>query len=189
MQSATNQLRDRVKGLLLPAGVVAALLFAATFFWNHHGVNAAGNYAAPLDNNSVSALTSLDSAMEAVASHVTPAVVNVAVTSRSSEHEASDDQLQQLPPEFRRFFGQQMPHAPQGQQLEHGIGSGVIISPDGYIVTNNHVVDGATQIRVTLHDRRILTAKLVGADKLTDLAVIKVNAPTSPVLAGAIPPN
>ena len=58
MQSATNQLRDRVKGLLLPAGVVAALLFAATFFWNHHGVNAAGNYAAPLDNNSVSALTS-----------------------------------------------------------------------------------------------------------------------------------
>ncbi len=180
MQSATNQLRDRVKGLLLPAGVVAALFFAATFFWNHHGVNAAGNYAAPLDNNSVSALTSLDSAMEAVASHVTPAVVNVAVTSRSSEHEASDDQLQQLPPEFRRFFGQQMPHAPQGQQIEHGIGSGVIISPDGYIVTNNHVVDGATQIRVTLHDRRILTAKLVGADKLTDLAVIKVNATDLP---------
>src|SRR5277367_3543454 len=180
MALATNQLRVRAKRLLLPAGVVAALLIAITFIWNHHGVQAAGNYAAPLDGSSVSALTSLDTAMEAVASHVTPAVVNVAVTSRSSEHDTSEDQQQQLPPEFRRFFGQQLPQAQQGPQIEHGIGSGVIISPDGYIVTNNHVVDGATQIRVTLHDRRILTAKLVGADKLTDLAVIKVNASDLP---------
>ena len=54
---------------------------------------------------------------------------------------------------------------PQQQpQIERGIGSGVIISPDGYIVTNNHVVDGATEIKVTLSDRRIMTAKLVGTD-------------------------
>ncbi len=178
MPSATNQLRDRVKRFLLPAGSVAALLFATTFLWNHHGVHAAGSYAAPLDNGSVSALTSLDTAMEAVASHVTPAVVNVAVTSRASEEaEDGQDQQQQIPPQFRKFFG---PQAPQGQQLEHGIGSGVIISPDGYIVTNNHVVNGATQIKVTLNDRRVLTAKLVGADKLTDIAVIKVNAGNLP---------
>ena len=49
-----------------------------------------------------------------------------------------------------------MPQMPQRPQIEHGVGSGVIISPDGYIVTNNHVVDGATQIRVTLNDRRVL---------------------------------
>ncbi len=60
------------------------------------------------------------------------------------------------------------------------MGSGVIISPDGYIITNDHVVDGATQIRVTLHDRRILNAKVVGVDKLTDLAVLKVNATDLP---------
>jgi serine protease Do len=56
------------------------------------------------------------------------------------------------------------------------LGSGAIISPDGYIVTNNHVIDGATDISVTMSDRRILPAKLIGADPLTDLAVIKVNA-------------
>ncbi len=90
--------------------------------------------------------------------------------------------MQQLPPEFRRFFGGQLPQGQQGPQIEHGIGSGVIISPDGYIVTNNHVVNGATQIRVTLRDRRVLSAKLIGADKLTDLAVIKVNATDLPSL-------
>jgi serine protease Do len=60
-------------------------------------------------------------------------------------------------------------------RIEHGLGSGVIISPDGYIVTNNHVVDGAMDIRVTMSDRRIMSAKLIGRDPLTDLAVIKVN--------------
>ena len=72
---------------------------------------------------------------------------------------------------------------PQQPQIEHGIGSGIIISPDGYIVTNNHVVDGAVQIKVTLHDRRVMNAKLVGVDKLTDLAVIKVDAKDLPSIA------
>ena len=60
----------------------------------------------------------------------------------------------------------------------------MIISPEGYIVTNNHVVDGATEIKVTLSDRRIMTAKLVGTDPLTDLAVIKIdgsNLPNIPI--------
>jgi serine protease Do len=72
---------------------------------------------------------------------------------------------------------------PQQPQIEHGIGSGVIISPDGYIVTNNHVVDGSMDMRVTLNDRRVLNAKLVGVDKLTDLAVIKVDARDLPSIA------
>src|SRR5262249_11003750 len=59
-------------------------------------------------------------------------------------------------------------------------GSGIIISPDGYIVTNNHVIDGAVDIRVTMSDRRVLPAKLIGADPLTDLAVIKVNETNLP---------
>src|ERR1700682_2925645 len=79
-----------------------------------------------------------------------------------------------------RQFG--MPMRPRSR-IEHGLGSGVIISPDGYIVTNNHVVDGAVDINVTMTDRRILHAKLIGADPLTDLAVIKVdgtNLPNAP---------
>ncbi len=65
-------------------------------------------------------------------------------------------------------------------QIEHGLGSGVVISPDGYIVTNNHVVDGAVDIRVTTSDRHILKAKLIGTDPVTDLAVLKVDATDMP---------
>jgi serine protease Do len=140
---------------------------------------AAAAPAAPaLNDDSVSALLALDRAMETLAAHVTPAVVNVTVTSRSKPDQADD----QMPREFRKFFGQ----GPFGQffgpnmqpqpHIEHGLGSGVVISPDGYIVTNNHVVDGATDIRVTTRNRRILKAKLIGTDPLTDIAVIKVDA-------------
>ena len=77
-----------------------------------------------------------------------------------------------------------MPAWGSGQrQIEHGIGSGVIISPDGYIVTNNHVVDGAMEVRVTLHDRRSFPAKVIGTDKLTDLAVVKIDAKDLPAIA------
>ena len=144
---------------------------------------AASPTTAPLDDNSVSALLSLDQAMETLAARVTPAVVNVAVTSHGKS-EMADGQMPQLPegipPMFGPFFNH--PGRPQSQ-IEHGIGSGVLISPDGYIVTNNHVIDGAVDISVTLKDRRIMHAKLIGADPLTDLAVIKVdgtNLPNAP---------
>ncbi|HZP45457.1 MAG TPA: DegQ family serine endoprotease [Candidatus Binataceae bacterium] len=75
--------------------------------------------------------------------------------------------------QFRRFFGQ-IPHA----YKEHGIGSGVIISPDGYILTNNHVAGNAEQIQVQLMDKREFTAKVVGKDAKTDLALIKIDTKT-----------
>jgi serine protease Do len=174
-------------------------------FVHHNGVHAAMvaspiSSPAPMDDNSVSSLVALDNAVEAVAARVTPAVVNVAVTSRGSsesesEHETGNDQEdgpqqgqgQALPPGLQQFFGQlppgMMQQRPQQPQLEHGIGSGIIISPDGYIVTNNHVVDGAVEMKVTLHDRRVLKAKLVGRDPLTDIAVIKVDAHDLPSIA------
>lgn len=140
--------------------------------------------APPLDANSVSALTALDRAMEALAAHVTPAVVNVTVVSKTKPDAAANqipDDMQQFfggqNGPFGQFFGPHMRIQPQGPQIEHGMGSGVVISPDGYIVTNNHVIDGAVDIRVTMHDRRVLKAKLIGADPLTDLAVLKVNEP------------
>ena len=195
MPATTNQLVITAKKLSVPAAIAGAFVLGAAFFAGHGPVRAAT--AMPLDDNSVSALTSLDQAMEAVASKVTPAVVNVAVTSRGpSEEQSMNDndeengngqdqqgQMQQVPPGLRQFFGNMFPHMPSGPQIEHGVGSGLILSPDGYIVTNNHVVDGATQIRVTLNDRRQLTAKVVGTDKLTDLAVIKVNATDLPTIA------
>src|SRR5712664_1451947 len=140
--------------------------------------SAAALAAPALDSNSVGALLSLDQAMEALASRVTPAIVNVTVTSKTNLKMNADDDgmpdLQQFGP-FGNPFGGQF-GGRQQPRVEHGLGSGAIISPDGYIVTNNHVIDGATDINVTMSDRRILPAKLVGADPLTDLAVIKVNA-------------
>jgi serine protease Do len=154
--------------------------------------------APALDDNSVSALLSLDHAMETLAAHVTPAVVNVTVVAKKTgdmpqifgqdgdgNDDGSNGPQQFFGPfgntPFGRQFGQHMRPQPQ---IEHGLGSGVIISPDGYIVTNNHVIDGAMDIRVTMTDKRILKAKLIGADPLTDLAVIKIdgnNLPSVPL--------
>ena len=191
MSATTNSLVPRIRKLAVPAGILATLLFGLAFLLDHNRAEAA---AGPLDDNSVSALVSLDNAVEAVAARVTPAVVNVAVTSRVSPDEQSSGggqnfggiNPQDLPPGLRQFFfgfgpnGQQMKPQPQ---IEHGVGSGVIISPDGYIVTNDHVVDGATEMRVTLNDRRVYTAKLVGVDKLNDVAVIKIDAHNLPSLS------
>src|SRR5208282_5647607 len=143
--------------------------------------------AAPLDDNSIGALLTLDRAMETLAARVTPAVVNVTVVSKSSAQQRGPEGM----PDMQQFFGPGSPFGHQfGRQfnvpsqpqnpVEHGLGSGVIISPDGYIVTNNHVIDGAVDIRVTMSNREVLPAKLVGADPLTDLAVIKVNATNLP---------
>jgi serine protease Do len=182
MKFPTNELVT-AKNLAASAAVVGAFVLGAALFVGHGSVHA----ATAIDDNSVEALTSLDHAMEAVAARVTPAVVNVAVTSRGGEDEDASDgqpqggQMQNLPPQLQQFFGQMQ--RPQQQQIEHGVGSGIIISPDGYIVTNNHVVNGATSIKVTLNDRRILNAKVVGVDKLNDLAVVKVNASNLPSIA------
>jgi serine protease Do len=200
MPASTNSLVAKAKRLAVPAGALATALFALAFAFDYSRAHAAAAAAMPMDDSSVSALTSLDNAVEAVAARVTPAVVNVAVTSKVSADEQAEDEgghghgngggqgfggmnPQDLPPGLRQFFfgqGGQGGPGMQGMkpqpQFEHGVGSGIIISPDGYIVTNGHVVDGATQVRVTLNDRRVFTAKVVGVDKLNDIAVIKIDA-------------
>jgi serine protease Do len=159
------------------AGSLGIYEFARPF--SAHAATAAPA-AAPLDADSVSALLSLNQAMETLAAHVTPAIVNVAVTSRTKPSQMEG----QIPENMQQFFGpfgQNMGPQQQPQShVEHGIGSGVVISPDGYIVTNNHVVDGAVDIHVTTSDRRVLNAKLIGSDSLTDLAVIKVEGKDMP---------
>ncbi|HET7732690.1 MAG TPA: Do family serine endopeptidase, partial [Paludibacter sp.] len=87
-------------------------------------------------------------------------------------------------PFFDYFFGrpQQVPNQPKEMPMQEGVGSGVIISNDGYIVTNNHVVDGSSEIEVTLNDKRTFKAKLIGADPSTDIALIKIEAEKLPVI-------
>ena len=116
-----------------------------------------------------------------VLSRVTPAVVTVRASRRTRE-------AQQFPfmddPALRELFGERFrQQAPRSEErVERGLGSGVIVSADGYILTNHHVVDGAEEIRVELNDGRALAAKVVGTDQPSDLAVLKVEATGLPVL-------
>src|SRR6266545_2930397 len=115
-----------------------------------------------------------------VVERVMPAVVTIRVEKRASMVPTS----QEIPEEFRRFFGDQLPQM-RGQRVprvQRGLGSGVIVSQDGYILTNDHVVDGVTNVKVELPDNRSFTAKVVGTDPATDLAVVKIEAKNLPTL-------
>jgi len=114
-----------------------------------------------------------------VVSKAAPAVVTIHSQMRVR-------QPQQYPfgndPSFREFFGDRTPQqAPERRQ--EGLGSGVIVGQDGYVLTNHHVIDGADRIKVDLNDNRTLEAKVVGSDPPSDLAVLKIEASGLPVLA------
>ena len=124
-------------------------------------------------------IPSLQTSYAELVSRVSPAVVTIRSTERART-------AQQFPfmddPQFREFFGDRLPQQ-QPQRPVQGVGSGVIISPDGYILTNHHVVDGALEIRVELTDNRTFTAKLVGSDPPSDLAVLKIDSKELPTLS------
>src|SRR5216684_3858521 len=122
---------------------------------------------------------------------VLPDVVNISTSKvvKASDHlDMQGEMPEGVPPFFQQFFGQQFgPNSEnrsprQRDQREDSLGSGVIVSPDGYILTNNHVIDGATDVRVTLSDKRQLKAKVVGTDPKTDIAVLKVEGSGFPAI-------
>jgi serine protease Do len=118
-----------------------------------------------------------------VVQKVMPSVVNI-FSSRKVKTDYRQMELFSEDPLFRRFFGDQFGGRnliPRERQ-ERSLGSGVIISPDGYIVTNNHVVDDASDIKVSLSDKREFTARVVGTDSKTDLAVLKIEQTGLPAL-------
>jgi len=119
-----------------------------------------------------------------------PSVVNISVVGSAKKGmqgapDEEDDDEEAAPPDLFKRFG--IPNGPGGQgarpqQQTRGLGSGFIVSPDGYIVTNAHVVDGASEVTVKLTDRREFTAKVIGSDKRTDVALIKIDAANLPAL-------
>lgn len=140
----------------------------ASTFEDRQKVYFASNHIAPL----VSSAGTVDFTQAAAA--VTPAVVYIRTT-YSSQGGGGQDQMEQM---FGDMFG--MRHRQQGPQKASG--SGVIISTDGYIVTNNHVVEKADKIEITTNDHRQFSAKVIGTDPNTDLALIKISATNLPVV-------
>lgn len=114
-----------------------------------------------------------------------PAVVNVSSSKvvRTPVDQGQSPALSD--PFFRQFFGRNLPRnfqTPPSEQREHSLGSGVIVNSDGYILTNNHVIDGAKDVKVSMADKREFQARVVGTDPRTDIAVLKVDAKDLPVL-------
>ena len=110
-----------------------------------------------------------------VVQNVAPAVVTVRVEKKA---QVVPTQMPGLPddPMFREFFGRRFQAPQQRTPRQAGLGSGVITTPDGYILTNNHVIEGADRVRVELTDKRTFDAKVIGTDPASDLAVLKVDA-------------
>ena len=125
---------------------------------------------------------------------VSPAVVNIRTLERVRAGGDGDAQADKDMQEFfRRFFGVPMPNLPRpgprrpapqapDEEVPRGVGSGFILSADGYVMTNAHVVDGADEVIVTLTDKREFKAKIIGADKRTDVAVVKIDATGLPAV-------
>jgi len=120
-----------------------------------------------------------------IAKHVKPAVVNISVVGTNEEISPFSESPFFNDPFFRRFFGErfEQPRRQLPKRREQGMGSGVLISSDGYIVTNNHVVEAGDDIQVLLADSRKFEAKLIGTDSKTDLAIIKIDASNLPYLS------
>jgi serine protease Do len=145
------------------------------------------NINVPLDEVSVPRDGLPTGSYAPVVKKVAPAVVKIETTTTLKSNPAED-----MPgfndPFWQQFFGRQfgraVPRQPSGPLHQHGLGSGVIVTKDGYILTNNHVVDGASEVKVTMTDGREFTAKVVGRDPKSDIAVVKVaaeNLPTVPM--------
>ncbi|HKV48225.1 MAG TPA: DegQ family serine endoprotease [Candidatus Acidoferrales bacterium] len=176
-----------VRRWVATAVVVAALIggvFLASGLrhWTGHEIVGAESLPVTVEHNATPVpLSSLSNGFASVLKGVLPAVVNI------SSSKVVKSRQQTMPffndPFFQQFFGDQgggqmMPQ----REREQSLGSGVIITPDGTIITNNHVVDGATDIKVGLSDKREFTAKVIGTDASTDIAVLKINATDLPTM-------
>ena len=173
-------LRENLLGLSLTmVGLLCLALASVMYFGQHSYTDIALANGQALDGPDVDALINLNKAYERIAETVTPAVVNIRTTQVIK--------VQQSPffsdPFFRQFFGNMPGFGIPKEQQEHALGSGVIVSPQGYIVTNNHVIAHATDIEVMLSDKRTFKGKVIGADPLTDIAVVKIDADNLPVAA------
>src|ERR1700751_3724952 len=127
------------------------------------------------DNTQINREATQGHSFNPIVQKVTPSVVQVYVTTKGGN--GNTGMNQDLQDQLRRFFGRQFPQMPEQQTPgEKALGSGIIISSDGYILTNNHVVQNARTIQVKLTDNRTFSGKVIGTDPATDVALVKIDA-------------
>jgi serine protease Do len=167
-----------IAGVLLVAGIIAGIVFSSRFDWLPSAISAPAETTPP----PVAGATPPN--FVPVVKAVMPAVVNISTTRLVKQGGGPAQSPLMDDPFFRQFFGDeffrrfQMPR----ERRENSLGSGVIVDSSGYIVTNNHVVAKADEIKVLLNDKREFTGKVVGTDPKSDLAVIKINAKDLPTV-------
>jgi serine protease Do len=176
--------RRRVATVVVLAAFAGGALLSQGFRnWADHAVFGASREPIAIAQNALPvSLGNFANGFSAVIKPALPAVVNIR-TSKIVKPQANQMSPMFNDPMFRQFFGDQFgqggkPHA----EREQSLGSGVIITPDGTIITNNHVIDGATDIKVQLSDKRDFNAKLIGADPKSDIAVLKIEGKDLPTL-------
>lgn len=177
------QFRRSTAILTLVAASIGGGLIAAFAVATHN--NAPVAVTARADNSpAAQKISSLSNSFADMIEKASPAVVKISSTRivKASEQQGSNPMAQD--PFFQRFFGGQGGAKPRDRR-EGGLGSGVIISSDGYILTNNHVIDKATTLKVSLSDGRDFTGKLIGADPQTDVALVKIPASGLPIISYA----
>jgi serine protease Do len=183
MKSSDVHIRRWVAVLVILAAVAGGV-FLAIGVRNWSGGSVYGATGLPVTVAPNEAPVPLSDFANGFASVLKPALAAV-VNVHSSKVEKPKNQMMPFfnDPFFQQFFGNQfgMGQQPQAQR-EESLGSGVILTSDGTIITNDHVIDGATDIKVSLADKKEYTAKVVGADKMSDIAVLKINATGLPTL-------
>jgi Do/DeqQ family serine protease len=167
----------------LKAGVLTVVVSAAAYgAWSGASHSSTAVEASPLVGAAHAAAAAPNpEGFADVVAKVTPGVVTIRTERRATS------QLTQFPDgfPFEEFFGQRAPRGrmPRSAPMQRGLGSGVIVSHDGYILTNHHVIDEASRIQVELSDNRVVDGTLVGADPPSDLAVVKIEPKNLPVVA------